>query len=553
MYFKPLKLSLFGRKIKFSATAQQGSWIVVGLVILVSIYSQISLRRARFWVNHTFEVLDAVQQVETNLLNAQFHWELFLANRELSAVTNYQQKVDAAMQALSSLKSLTDDNAVQQRNLEVFSELLMQASEQQQKNLQQYQVNPQRGVQDKLLNQRLFYTEDIQAQLAKIQQEEKKLLAQRRRLADRQGAFATGLMSFGVAIAFLMFWYAHRNQEEQAVAEAKLNDRLKTIEMEQDLSSHLLTCRTADEAHDILQSFLAHLLPECTGGIYEINNSRNQMVPTVGFGKVDQVDGCSPRECWALRRGEVQIGQHEGFKIPCKLCRMLHPDGIPTDMMCLPLQAHEQTIGILHLTKVPVTQQQNVKVLAHQISLPLAVLHLQSELEYLSFHDGNTGIYNRRFLDEMLTRAIATAQRKNYRLPKGASPCSVGVIFMDVDHFKRFNSEYGHEMGDTVLRTLGAFLTEITRAGEDVPCRYGGEEFVLVMPGATEQATLAKAELIRQGIKLRPTPTGATITVSVGVAVYPKHSSTPEGVLKAANTALLRAKSEGRDRVVIAE
>ncbi|MBE9077373.1 GGDEF domain-containing protein [Romeria aff. gracilis LEGE 07310] len=137
-------------------------------------------------------------------------------------------------------------------------------------------------------------------------------------------------------------------------------------------------------------------------------------------------------------------------------------------MMCLRLQAHEQTIGVIHLTRVPLAQRATISALAPQIALPLAVLHLQSELEYLSFHDANTGIYNRRFLDEMLERAIASAERKNHQLPEGEPPATVGVIFMDVDHFKQFNSEFGHEAGDTVLRTLGSLLTDITRAGEDV-------------------------------------------------------------------------------------
>lgn len=276
------------------------------------------------------------------------------------------------------------------------------------------------------------------------------------------------------------------------------------------------------------------------------------MAPTVVFGELNSPSICSPQECWALRRGEAQFGQPTAFKIPCQLCQTLHREGIPEYMACLPLQAHEQTIGILHLSSVSSALQPTIRQLAHQIALPLAVLHLQAKLEYLSFHDANTGLYNRRFLDEMLNRAIATAQRQNQAAATGESTYSVGVIFMDVDHFKRFNSEYGHEMGDAVLRLLGAFLTEITRTGEDVPCRYGGEEFVLVMPGAPEPATVAKAEAIRQGIKQRPAPNGALISLSLGVATYPKHGKTPDEVLKAANIALLKAKAQGRDQVLLA-
>lgn len=538
--------------LKESLIAYRGVWLGLGLITFLSIYSQLSVRRARFWVDHTFDVLDTIQQIEFNLLEAQADLQTFLTDNNPAKLARYRQALKTAQQTFSTLRALTVDNSTQQQNLRQLEELLEQRLRIQQGLLQQQKPKIQSDNNSKAELSQL-YTDEMQEQMGDIQQEEYKLLRQRRQIVNQQGAFASGTILVSIAITGFLSWQASRDRVRQQQAKADLSQRLQSIELEQDLSSHLLTCRNFAEAHDILQSFLSHLLPHCSGAIYEINNSRDQMVPSITFGEAKQSDAYSPRECWALRRGELQMGQQATFRIPCKLCRALYATEVPETMMCLPLQAHEQTIGILHLAQVPTEQQLAIKTLAHQISLPLAVLHLQAELEYLSFHDANTGIYNRRFLDEMISRAIASARRQNHRLPEGGAPYSVGVIFMDVDHFKRFNSEHGHEMGDTVLRMVGTFLVEMTRAGEDTPCRYGGEEFVVVMPGADEASTLAKAEKIRQGIKRRPTPTGHAISVSIGVATYPKNGITPDEVLKAANIALLRAKAEGRDQVLLAD
>lgn len=99
---------------------------------------------------------------------------------------------------------------------------------------------------------------------------------------------------------------------------------------------------------------------------------------------------------------------------------------------------------------------------------------------------------------------------------------------------------------------LGSFLAELTRAGEDVACRYGGEELVLIMPGASEESAYQKAENIRTGMMQRPAPGSMTIILSLGVAAYPRHGATADEVLRAANAALLKAKVEGRNQTILA-
>lgn len=126
----------------------------------------------------------------------------------------------------------------------------------------------------------------------------------------------------------------------------------------------------------------------------------------------------------------------------------------------------------------------------------------------------------------------------------------------DIDHFKRLNDTFGHEAGDAALRELGAFLQANLRGG-DVACRYGGEEFVFLLPEASLDDTRRRAEQLWQAVKRLPVSyrgqSLGPIILSLGVAAFPKHGETGEALLRAADTALYRAKHEGRARVIVAE
>ena len=133
---------------------------------------------------------------------------------------------------------------------------------------------------------------------------------------------------------------------------------------------------------------------------------------------------------------------------------------------------------------------------------------------------------------------------------------SLGILMLDLDHFKRFNDTYGHEAGDAVLRETGSFLVKSIRA-EDVVCRFGGEEFVVILPTADLEASRARAERIRSKLReltvLHQGQSVGVITVSVGVAALPTHGTSAKELLQAADAALYAAKREGRDRVATAE
>jgi diguanylate cyclase (GGDEF)-like protein len=170
---------------------------------------------------------------------------------------------------------------------------------------------------------------------------------------------------------------------------------------------------------------------------------------------------------------------------------------------------------------------------------------LQDALRERAMRDPLTGLFNRRVLDETLQLEFARARRAG---------TAVAVIMADIDHFKRVNDLHGHACGDTVLRRLALLLQMRMRAG-DLACRYGGEEFTLILPGCTLDAAQERAESIRKAIHRAEWGAECSIpslTVSFGVACYPQHGETPDAVLRAADQALLDAKRSGRDRVVCA-
>jgi diguanylate cyclase (GGDEF)-like protein len=168
-------------------------------------------------------------------------------------------------------------------------------------------------------------------------------------------------------------------------------------------------------------------------------------------------------------------------------------------------------------------------------------------LQDKALRDALTGLYNRGYLEESLAREASRARR---------SGKPFGVMMIDIDHFKRFNDTFGHAAGDTVLRMVGQLLLSLARA-EDIPCRYGGEEFVLVMSHASPATLRERAEKLRlgvQGLAIESDDCSVgPVTLSVGIAIFPDHGDSGLAVLQAADAAMYRAKAAGRNRVVVAE
>ncbi len=185
-------------------------------------------------------------------------------------------------------------------------------------------------------------------------------------------------------------------------------------------------------------------------------------------------------------------------------------------------------------------REANTQLQAHMAEIQA----LQARLQDQAIRDSLTGLFNRRYLEETLQREIAQAYRSQHPL---------GIVMVDVDHFKDINDTYGHLAGDTALQALGQLLAANTRSS-DIACRYGGEEFVLALPGATLETARERAEHLRLAVEaLRVDYAGArlSLTISAGVAAYPLHGERADEVLDRADQALYQAKSGGRNRCVV--
>ncbi len=192
-----------------------------------------------------------------------------------------------------------------------------------------------------------------------------------------------------------------------------------------------------------------------------------------------------------------------------------------------------------------VNQQQLAVTVSEAIKLSLSNLKLREELREQATHDALTGLFNRRYLEESLSRELHRAQRRKAPL------C---VVMLDLDHFKRFNDTFGHGAGDALLREFGRVLRENLRKS-DISCRYGGEEFVLILPDSSLADTQQRVEQIRALVRELQIRHGeqllGTMTVSAGVAGARAYGSTAGELLRAADQAMYAAKQAGRDRVIV--
>lgn len=316
-----------------------------------------------------------------------------------------------------------------------------------------------------------------------------------------------------------------------------------------EMSRLLQACNSPKEAYQVVEDLSKKLFPGTTGALYLFNSSRTLLRAVASWGELpDAEQKFAPYECWSLRHGRTHPLNEEHISAPC--AHLTEP--LPIVSYCLPVQVQGETMGVLNIRSdnednIPETKRQLAYTVVEQTGMTLSNLNLREALREQSIRDPLTGLFNRRYMEEVLKQHISRVTRHLHPL---------GIIMIDIDHFKAFNDLHGHVAGDILLRELGQFLQSHIRA-EDVACRYGGEEFLLIMPDAFLEAVQARADLLRRAARdLQIEMDGqryGNITLSMGVAVYPMHGRKIETVLRAADAALYRGKQEGRDRVIVAE
>jgi diguanylate cyclase (GGDEF)-like protein len=348
--------------------------------------------------------------------------------------------------------------------------------------------------------------------------------------------------------------------QELARAQDQLRDSLSQtqaytheIEAINELVKLLQSCLTMEEAHKLAARVLQQFFS--AGSLLLLNSSRNllDVAFTWGYGE-SKAGPFPPESCWALRRGERHLVQPRGLNLICGHTA----DTLEVCHLCLPMIAQGDSMGVLSIDDSSLCEcaagaravQQKLRLaetLSEQIALAFANLQLRDTLKYQSLRDALTGLFNRRHMEESLDRELQRAAR---------SQTPVTVLMIDIDHFKRFNDVFGHEAGDFLLRELGTLLQSLVRGG-DISCRYGGEEFLLIMADTDVESGCHRAENLCEQVRgLQVRYHGETlrkITVSIGVAGFPANGDSATTIVNAADEALYRAKREGRDRVVVAE
>ncbi len=337
------------------------------------------------------------------------------------------------------------------------------------------------------------------------------------------------------------------------VSVAKLEQSTRDTALLAKMGDLLQASVTTEDASRAIELTIPQLFPDTSGGLFVYSASRDDLetVFTWGLPSTElNLRTFEPDKCWALRRGSLHRMEGLCTALPC------HDMPEAEHILCVPMMAYGEALGVLHLRvdKSSRTPPDSEKLLkeqlaipsAEQIALSLANLNLRQTLSNQAIRDPLTGLFNRRYMEETLERERQRAARRR---------ASLGVIMLDLDHFKNFNDTFGHDAGDAVLQELGLLLRNHVR-GSDIACRYGGEEFVLILPEAPLDIVLERAEMIRSKVKkLSVYHRGQSLgqlSMSIGVALFPQHETSSVALLRSADQALYKAKNAGRDQVVIA-
>ncbi|HMB56217.1 MAG TPA: sensor domain-containing diguanylate cyclase [Arenimonas sp.] len=383
------------------------------------------------------------------------------------------------------------------------------------------------------------------------------------------GQISPAQATFGILVGVVLLLLMRRMVRE---IQQQIVDNLDTAhafrqelaQVQQDTESHsadlgllgrygnlLLGCLDLAEALQTSQQMLSLLLPGSAGSIYPLIDGEGlaEASHLWGIHVCNSVNQASAQECWAMQRNRLHIAHSHSAETLCPHVLASSTSEIYSTA-CIPLIAQGESLGWIYLSSPgPDTypKMQVAVAAAEQLALALANLKLRQSLRDQSVRDPLTGLFNRRYLTESLGREMARSGRR--KLP-------LAVMTFDLDHFKAFNDTYGHAAGDAVLVAFSRLLQSASRS-EDIACRMGGEEFVLIMPEMDlEVATRRANELLAAMGKLVVMHTGNVLpplTTSIGLALFPEHGRQPDRLLAAADQALYRAKSQGRKQMVVAE
>ncbi len=332
----------------------------------------------------------------------------------------------------------------------------------------------------------------------------------------------------------------NRQLEEKTL---KLEAKKRELIYLSDMADMLYCCESEDEVYQVVALTCSKLFPNMSGSIYIIANSKNyvQMNSSWGSERTSK-EIFSQSECWALRRGKFNLLSACNSGLMCN--HLIQP--VSGTHLCVPLFGQGEVVGILHIDapeEISPEDQQITEIIARTLGIALNNLSIKKRLTYDNLRDGMTQLFNQNYMQTITEQRLAEADRSGQPL---------SVIFLDIDNFKYYNSRYGHLTANIVIQGLAKLLLKSIRSF-DIACRWGGEEFVVVMPNMTLENLRKRVEQLRIDVEQMQLKDGdqilERITASFGIAVS-EPGITVKDFLNRANQAMLEAKRTGKNRVM---
>lgn len=540
-------------------------WFALAILLLMAdvilVYRSFSQFDAqKNLVTHTYQVINLMEEVVSNLKDVQSAQRGYIITGQVDYLTPYSVALPKIPEHLQRLEILVSDNPEQEKNLARLKHEAEARIEVAKDVIAAYESKGQEaafaivrtGAGKREMDQIRLLVADMIAM-------ERALLERRQDKVDAAADVTLTLGGTGVLLCVIIFGavfimihrIALRRERAEKQAQASLVE-IREVSDQDALISHmtdyLQSCRKVSEAYDVVAKSLPQILPATSGGIALYNNSRNILESVLSWGDAEGArDSFTPERCWSLRRGQLHHVHPGGGEPSCA-----HLPDAAANTLCFPMQAQGEIVGCFYLVAetpeaINVHIEKAVRRSGEQIALALSNLKLQERLRDQSIRDPLTKLFNRRYLEETMDRELDRARRKELPL---------GVMVLDIDHFKKYNDTRGHDAGDALLAQFAKLLMDQIRQ-EDIACRYGGEEFVIIMPGATAEITRDRAQRICDATRRMKITIGSEIfggvTVSIGVSCYPVNGLRTEDLITMADQALYTAKHSGRDQVRVAE
>lgn len=356
-----------------------------------------------------------------------------------------------------------------------------------------------------------------------------------------------------VAIIFVVIFGIFINKlvkqaiaKERGLQDIRIADRTREITLIQTMTTLLNASKSFEESGQIILNIMPRLLPSLTGKLYLLNDN-DRLVELVSWGQQNS-DNVSVLMNKNINNSTTSYTDNKnGAHI-----NECQPFQDSSHLICVDLIDNQELFGVLHfLGQKQTVRDKNVRnvvmQLSEQISLGLTNLRVKNQLRHQAIRDPLTNLYNRRFMLEGFEQALNRAERHNY---------SLAVLMIDLDHFKNFNDNYGHKIGDLVLTEVAELFRSNLRL-EDIACRFGGEEFCIICPDTGLKDAYLLAEKLRVGVsELVLTDEQlslSSVTISTGIAVYPNHAIKSQQLLIEADKALYSAKKRGRNTTVVCQ